>query len=196
MIIACDADGVCCDLHPEWLRRYNRDYDDHLTPADIQHWDIARNVKPDCGVKIYGYLQDVDLYEHIQPVPGALDGIRRIRELGHTVIFATDCTYGMTDQKARWFERHGFSLPREDGRGLPKDFVAINGKFHLDADLLIDDGAHHIRPWVEGKRRRAILFEYPYNQHLLDEVPSAFWMWCHRVTTWPQIVRYVEGLPG
>lgn len=192
MIIACDGDAVCCDLMPEWLRRYNQDFNDTLTLDRIRGWGLHEYVKPECGHKIYEYLGDPDLYASVQPVEGALAGVRLLREMGHTVVFATSCHYGMTDQKARWFERHGFSAAKPDG-GLPRDFIAINDKLKLDADLLIDDGAHYVRPWVEEKRRRAILFEYPWNKSLLDEVPSTFWSWCHRAANWPQIVRIVES---
>lgn len=194
MIIAIDGDGIVCDLHTEWYRRYNRDFGDDLTIDRVVSWDVHKFVKPECGKRIYGYLHDPDLYDHVEPVKGALAGVAAIREMGHAVCFVTACTYGMVDQKARWFERHGFAKPNPDGKSLPPEFVPLINKNLLDAHMLIDDGAHNIRAWVEGKQRRAIMLEYPHNRGLLDEVPSAFWMKCGRARDWPAIVRYIEGL--
>jgi 5'(3')-deoxyribonucleotidase len=194
MIIAVDADGVVCDLHTEWYRRYNRDYNDTLTLERVVGWGLHEFVKPECGKDIYKYLSDPDLYDYIQPVAGAVEGVAALRALGHELVFVTACVYGMTDQKARWFERFGLCALNDGGRALPKDFFPTGNKNRVDAHLLIDDGAHNIRAWVEERQRQAILFEYPHNRFLLDEVHSAFWMRCHRVSTWEQIVRHIESL--
>ncbi|MGH9257017.1 MAG: 5' nucleotidase, NT5C type [Vicinamibacterales bacterium] len=192
MIVACDVDGIVCDLHAEWLRRYNRDYDDSLTIEGIHDWSIHKWVKPECWKRIYDYLLAPDLYESISMVPGALEGVRRIRALGHQVLFVSACTYNMTDQKARWLVRHEFCS--EGGNALPRDFIAVFNRNHLDAYLLIDDGPHNVRQWVEGKGKPAIMLERAYNLHLLNEVPSAFWMKCTRVRGWDEIARHVELL--
>lgn len=194
MIIACDGDGVVCNLHGEWYKRYNRDFADTMTIDRVVSWDVHKYVKPECGKRIYDYLREPDLYDHIEPIAGALEGIRAIRAMGHTVWFATACEYGMADQKARWFERHGFSEPFQGGRSLPRDFMPVQDKNALDAHLLIDDGAHNVRAWVEQKQRKAILLDYPHNRSLDDEVHSGFWTRCHRTRDWAGIVRYIEKL--
>ena len=191
MIIACDADGVTCNLHEPWLRRYNRDYGDSLTVADWKGWNIHRFVKPECGKKIYDYLHDPDLYEEVQPIDGALEGVRALRAAGHQVIFSTSCAWGMTDQKAEWFRRYGF-IEGERTAMLPEEFIPVMDKLHIDADLLIDDRAETVRRWVELKQKRALLFLYPWNASLIDEVHSAFWMRCERVRDWSQIVALIE----
>lgn len=193
MIIACDADGVICDLHAEWLRRYNRDYHDGVTVEDILSWDMHKYVKPECGKKIYDYLHEPDLYARVAPIAGALEGITQLRSLGHTVYFITACTYGMTDQKARWFEQHGFCKSK-DGRSLPAEFVPMIDKNLLDARLLIDDAAHNVRQWIDEKHRPAILLNQPYNVHLDNDVPSAFWMTCHRARNWNDVVRIIATM--
>jgi len=189
--IAVDVDGVCCDLHVEWLRRYNRDWNDTMTPADIKTWHVHEHVKPECGKNVYAYLNDSDLYDKCPPIQDALAGVRRLREMGHEVVIVTDCAVGMTDQKAAWLVRHGFL---EGRRGmLPRDLVITDDKTRVDAHLLVDDGAHHVRAWVEDARRRAILVERPWNASLVEEAPSAFWSWCDRERDWSGIARRVYG---
>jgi len=191
VIVACDADGVTCNLHDAWYARYNRDYGDDLTMERVVRWNVHEFVKPECGKKIYDYLHDPDLYEDVQPIEGALAGVQALREAGHNVLFTTSCAWGMTDQKAEWFRRHGFitgpRLPL-----LPDDFVPVNDKLLIAADLLIDDRAETVRRWVEQKRSRALLFDYPHNRYLAKEVPSAFWQWCTPVANWREIVALIE----
>lgn len=190
--IICDVDGVVAALHDEWYRRYNKDYDDNLTLERVLSWDLHKYVKPECGKKVYDYLHQSDLYDNIQPLPDALWGITRLRELGHEVLFATSCTFGMADQKAEWMVRNGFCT--RHGHLLPEDFVPITPKHWLSGDLIIDDAAHTVQRWVQGKGGRAILFEYPHNQHLLKDMPSMFWMRCKRASDWKEVVRHVEAM--
>lgn len=192
MIVACDADGITCDLHVEWLRRYNRDYDDTFSYEKWTKWNVHELVKPECGKKIYDYLRDPDLYDYVQPVEGSLDGVAAIREMGHEVFFVTANAFGMTDQKARWFIRHGFC--KDSGNMLPADYVPMLNKNYLDAYLLIDDGGHNVRDWIEKRSRPAIMLDRPWNAHMLDDVHSAFWMRCFRARDWKGIVYHVEHM--
>ena len=195
MIIACDVDGVVANLHTEWYRRYNRDWNDDLTIDRVLSWDLLKYVKPECGEAIFDYLQNDDLYRHVKPVDGALEGVAELRAMGHTLTYVSDCFYGMVDQKAYWLQVHGFSQETDPRRGaLPADFMVCRDKTQVDAHLLIDDGAHNVRAWVEKKQRRAILVEFPHNRSLLDEVHSVFWTRCDRAATWPQILSSVKSL--
>lgn len=192
MIIALDVDGIIADLHGEWYRRYNRDYGDDLTLDRVRSWNLHEYVKPECGQAIYDYLRDPELYESVAPIEGAAEGVAALTEDGHIVRFVTSCVFGMTDQKARWLHRHDF-IGSALGRALPRELIVAEDKSMIDADLLVDDRAETIRHWVETKRRKALLYEYPHNQHLLDEVPSAFWSWCGRVSSWKQITDIIAN---
>lgn len=191
MIIACDADGVTCNLHDPWLRRYNEDYGDTMQLHQWTSWNIHELVKPECGKKIYDYLHSPGLYGEVQPIAGALEAIQQLREWGHEIVFTSACSYGMTDQKADWFVRHGFV--KDNRPFLPPEFIPVMDKLKIDADLLIDDRAETVRDWVQKKQRHAIMFEYPWNSWLVDAVPSVFWTRARRVTNWRGVLRYVEN---
>lgn len=197
MLVACDVDGVVLDLLPEWLRRYNRDYDDYLIEAQITAWDTHKYTKPECGLKMYDYLKASDLYDNLPPLPGAVEGCKSIRAMGHELGFVTSCTYGMVDQKARRLEELGFCESR-DGHGLPSELVVCNTKRWINADVLIDDRGQTIKEWVKTGRR-AILIEMPYNRNL--DLTSSEWQRVIRVSAhpdralaWPAIVDcFVRG---
>lgn len=201
MLIACDVDNVVAALYAEWFHRYNVDFNDDLSVSRVTSWDLAAFVKPECGVRIFEYLKDPDLYSCVQPIEGALDGVNRIRVLGHDILFATSCHYGgMVDRKASWLERHGFCLAPSGRRKfetglLPDDLFVGNAKRHIGADLIIEDAGHTVREWVMSDSRmgmrRAILFEYPHNADL--DLPSLHWHRVKRAPDWATIVQHIES---
>lgn len=130
MIIAFDVDDVLADLVPTWLERYNKDYDDNLSPEDITDWDITQFVKTDCGKKIYDYLTP-DLYDDIKAIPGALLAVQSARKVGH-VIFCTSCLGRHAGRKFKWLNDHGFEVKQED-------YIECANKGLIKADVLIDD---------------------------------------------------------
>lgn len=195
MRILCDVDGVILDHHSEWLRRYNHAFSDTLTTSDVRGWGIHQYVKPECGSAIYAFLQAPDLYENMPMMPGADQGVRRLRELGHDVVFVTSCHFGMVDQKARRLSALGITAQIDNGVGrLPEDLVVVStGRKHLylQGDLLIEDHGDTVRDWVATTQKPAILLNAAYNQDL--DVPSFFWSFCKRTSSWDEIVLAVEN---
>lgn len=177
MIIACDVDGVIADLHVEWLRRYNADHGDRLTPADIHTWEIHRFVRPECGKRIYDYLHAPDLYDHVPSIHGAAGGVEYLRRLGHRVVFVTSNVRGMTDQKWEWLARNGF-LPA--GPQAP-DLVCATDKSFFAVDAMIEDYHENLRTSRAATR---ILLTRPWNAG--EQGP-----W-YRANSWPDIVQWLE----
>jgi len=183
------VDGVVANLMEGWLRLYNQDHGTTLDTRDITQWDIHKIPKiAEQGVKIYDYLHRADLYDSVQPINGAQEGVQGLRELGHRVVFVTTNVKGMTDPKWTWLEMWGF-LPK--GRHNQDDLAVVADKLLIDTAIHIDDKPATIEDWVEKKHRRGILFEQPWNSHALDHKHSNFWMWVQRESTWPGIVSYI-----
>lgn len=171
-IILCDVDEVCADLLTEWVRRYNIDYEDTLSVEDIDQWDVAQCVKPECGKKMFDILRDPDLYDYVKPIPGALEGVRTLRKSGCRVVFVTSCVVDTTDAKIWWLIRNGF-LPNQK---VPRDFIAAKDKSLVRGDLLIDDGPHN---------NPTILYDQPHNRGVSHP---------RRVHSWKEVVEYVHEL--
>lgn len=179
MIIGVDVDGVVADLHTEWLRRYNADYGDCLTPEGFRAWDVHRFVKPECGKRIYDYLHDADLYPHVDPVPGAAEGIYALQSFGHRVVYITSNVWGMSDQKWTWLEQWKF-LPRE---ATAPNLISATDKSLFAVDAMVDDYHENLRT---SRATHRLLLSRPWNQG--EEGP-----W-RRVASWDCVCDYFNGL--
>ena len=180
MNLLVDVDDTTLDLHTEWIQnRYNVDYKDKLLRKDIKTWNIDKYVKPECGNKIYDYLDDKDLYKNIKPLAGAVEGIQKLRELGHRIIFVT--AY-FNEQKAKCLHDNGLlkEYPYNDGRwNTCTDVIMANDKSLIKGDLLIDDRYENVKKFGSG-----IVFAQPWNENL--DIDGEF----IRTKGWDDIVGY------
>lgn len=159
-VVFVDVDGVVADLLSEWLRLYNIDYDDTLQAENVMDWDVSKFVRPECGDNIFTYLWNDDLYQGVQPIDGALEGIMALRDLGYRVVFATSCNLKMAGQKLQWLDDYGFL--NMDKQGICKDYIEISDKHLLLGNTLIDDYHHNLN----GFKGRRILFDASHNQDI------------------------------
>jgi 5'-nucleotidase len=153
MIIALDVDTPTLDLMTVWLSLYNTDWSDNLTVDKIVDWDLHQFVKPECGTKIYNYLKDPDLYWAVEPIEGAFAGVKKLREMGHRVIFCTDTTTEQAGKKYTKLKELGFIDRKED-------YIECRDKSLINADILLDDGFHNVKAF----HGISFLFDAPWNR--------------------------------
>lgn len=180
MILAIDVDGVTADLHTTWLRHYNRDYGDILGYEDIGKWRMQEIVKPECGEKIYDYIRDPAVYDDVKPVKGALEGITAVRNMGHRTVFASSCLMGTADAKWMWLNKHGF-LKSNLAHGTDPDWLAVNDKTLVRADILLDDKFENVASFPGI----GILYTQPWNKNK---------NWYLRVNGWQGFVNTIDKM--
>jgi len=136
MIVLSDIDDVVADFVPNWLRKYNKQYNDTLKKSKILNWNVSEFIKEkENKDRLYEYLNDPKLYDDVVPIKNALWGINELRNMGHRVIFVTGGGY--PNRKFQWLSDHGFQ-PTKD------NYVEILNKYLIKGDWLIDDGYHNI----------------------------------------------------
>ena len=86
-IIAVDVDDVTLDLVGTWLQKYNKDYKDNLTKNQILEWNVQKFVKPECGAKIFDYIENPKIYGDMPPLKGAIEGVRFLKMLEYRNLF-------------------------------------------------------------------------------------------------------------
>lgn len=182
-VILVDIDGVVADTHTSWLDMYNKEWDDYLQVSDITEWSLHKFVKPECGRKIYNYLERPDFYESVLMIKDALLGVLTLRENKHRVIFVSA---GFYPSKIEWLGRNGFlseSFPykKDFGAATALDVVLCNDKYLIKGDYLIDDRPENVIRFNAGGT--GILFTQPWNK---KRVVS------NRVNNWFDIIEYFK----
>lgn len=173
MIILVDVDSTVLDLMPEWLRRYNNDFSDHVTVDQITEWDMAKFVHPDCGTKIYSYLLMDDLYENVKPIDGAMETLSHLENQGHRIVFVSSGVYSYP--KFCRLEQLGFNVGK-----YGSNYVVCHDKSLIRGDLLIDDGEHNITAFHNFD---SILFDQPWNRNF---------SWHYRANSWADVLPILE----
>lgn len=176
-VFLCDVDGVVAKLDETWFARYNRDYDDNLTDDKVTGWGMDEFVKPECGSKIYDYLQDPTLYDNCPPMQDALWGINQLRDMGYRVVFVTSSTAGHSGRKYRWLIDNGFL---NSHHASIRDYVEAADKSVVAGDFIVDDGIHNL----DTSPARPIMFLRPWNKKDTDKYPY--------VENWGELVQSIQ----
>jgi 5'-nucleotidase len=161
--IAFDVDGVVADILTEWLDRYNKEWNDVLTPNNITEWGIDKFVKPGCGKHIFKYLDDPSLYDNVFPYLGALECVNKLKEQGYRIVWATSSPALSYGRKFFWLKEHGFISDQ-------KDYFETQDKSLIRADVLVDDYQNNLSDFI-GRR---ILLSRPWNTNSLTNLLSTF----------------------
>lgn len=153
--VGFDVDGVLCNLISPWLAQYNRDYSDNLTVTEVSDWDISKFVKPECGKKIFDYLEDPSLYDNAFPYAGMLEVVKFIRKL-YNVKFITTATVGSQGRKLIWLQEHGFFRSGDE-------YAEMKDKSNAPVDILIDDYIENVKGFYERGSGVSLLVRREWN---------------------------------
>jgi 5'(3')-deoxyribonucleotidase len=133
--IAIDVDDTVSELVPNWLRIYNKDFNDNLKKEDIVDWNISQFVKPEAKGMIYNYIRKPRVFRTAKPMENALLIIDKLREKAQRIIYVT--ANDGAGAKLPWLFKHGFIHTSED-------FVVAYDKSLIRADILIDDKPENV----------------------------------------------------
>jgi 5'(3')-deoxyribonucleotidase len=146
-------DEVMADAVAEHLLRYNRDYDERLTVADLEGKWLWQVVSSDRHNALEAYLRSEDFFENLDVMPDSQRVLRRLQQ-NYEVFIATAAMEIPTSfaQKFRWLERHFPFI-------APSHIVYCGDKGILRADYLIDDNPRQLRRF----QGTGILYSSPHN---------------------------------
>lgn len=181
-----DMDDTLADLIPTWLNAYNKDYDDDLTTEDIKSWEIVKYVKPECGVKLFNYLEpssdSKSLWSNMPPVEGAVETMNLLKDLTDIFIVSSVLNnYKICQHKHDWLLEH---FPYLD----PKKFYFIFDNSAVTGDFMVDDYYKNLESFPGMK----LLFSRPHNKTIMT---SSIGSGLQRVANWTEVYeKIVEGL--
>jgi 5'-nucleotidase len=161
LTVLCDLDAIAADLLGPWLAAYNQAYNDDLTAEEITDYEIHKFTKPECGFKIYEFIELGEVYRNLQPLPGAIQGIQAIEADGHDVIIVSAGSKNLATagHKLEWCKTFlGFDR---------KKCIIAHRKELIRGDVFIDDSPPNIRKYREAWPHTPIFtIAYPYNKEV------------------------------
>lgn len=192
-VIAVDVDEVLFPLMPTLIEFHNLNYGttfefDHMTSYHLQ--DLTGETEEQILVKFSEYLK-TEHYTKGQPVKGALEAIKQLRETYSLVLItARQSIYrGATEQFINkhfggLFDelRYTHTLEQPDVR-LSKLKICKE----LRAKTLIDDGLHNITEVASGGVQGVLFGSYPWNQ--IETLPKGV----IRCNHWADVLEYLDA---
>lgn len=180
MHIAVDIDGVLADLIPALLQYHNDQYGSNFIPEQVTDYRLTTmwgGTLEEEITKVYAFYLS-DRFPHIQPVPGAVDGIRRLKK-DHQLSVITSRPEHIIDLTEQWLTRY---FPEAFGDVHHTSQYSIHGgsqKKHdicreLNIDFLVEDNLEYA---LEAAKQgvSVIVLDYPWNQGVLPaEVQRAY----------------------
>lgn len=173
-IICVDMDEVIADALGEHIRRYNRDFQEKLTVADLHGRWIWDFVPPDRLHVLERYMRSQDFFSDLKVMPQAQRVLERLQEK-YEIYIATAAMEVPTSFNAKfdWLKEH-FPFIR------PSHIVFCGDKGILRGDYLIDDNPRQLRRF----RGEGILYSAPANVAV-----KGF----RRVNDWLEVERLFAG---
>jgi len=164
--VGVDFDSTVARIDLPWLARLNSLRDTSYRPEDWTDWNLSFLGEADRDVFLS--LLTPDLYDTVEPYPGAADAIRHLSleapiELVCVTTNPDTNSAAFTAAKTQWLRKH-----------IPQlvDVLAIaRKKSGLGLDILIDDAPHH----CQTDDYIPVLVNRPWNQSV--NAPFRFETW-------------------
>lgn len=180
MKIGIDCDSVLNDLDVAWAKWIGEVRGSPFTVADMTHWNVHET--SGLGLRVYDFLKIAGMFENLNPRDGAVAGVTRLWEAGHSLYVVTNVIGHDYVEKQRFLRRH-FPMLSE------KNIVATTHKHLLKLDALIDDGIHN----HEGFEGLRVLFDRPWNRETPQNAPALGRILPYeRADGWGDVVTTVE----
>ena len=181
MRIVLDQDQVLALWVERILEWYNQDYKTNFLREDVkEYWGMDNLLGAQGRDFLRSCMRYPELYRDLDPVEGAIAGVKSLVDAGHDVVIATaipSCAGIAYHGKLEWIRRN---MPFFD----LKNFIAIQRKDLLDGDLLLDDAPHHIDAWNKTDRT-SVVFDCPWNQGVKAD---------HRIKNWKEFLELIRDL--
>jgi 5'(3')-deoxyribonucleotidase len=161
--IAVDMDEVIADALSEHLLRYNQDFPNQLTLADLHGRWLWDAVPPARVRDLERYMLSPDFFRVLQVMPDAQRVLRRLQ--AHYDVFIASAAMEVPSSftaKYQWLVEHFPFIPTSH-------IVFCGDKSILRADFLIDDNPRQLRlfqgetPGNGACAREGILYTSPAN---------------------------------
>lgn len=174
--ICVDMDEVMADTLSEHLRRYNQEFDESLTTADLSGKGLWEVTPLDRQQQLRAFLDAEDFFEDLPLIDGAQEVLKALSARFEIFIATQAMTVpNSLGPKYRWLQRHFPFIP-------PTNYVFCGNKSILRANYLIDDLPRNLQRF-EG---HGLLYTAPHNKNVAGFT---------RVDNWEQVAGFFATVP-
>lgn len=185
MLIGIDMDAIVADLLSEWVNRYNLEYNDKMTVADVTCWNWHKLAKPECGTKLYSILHDINYLEEVKPLPGAIAAVNKLGQRGHEILMVSSPTANKENfgERIEWCNTYlGLSH---------REVILTHHKELLQLDILIDDSPDNLKKFaLKNPEGLTFTIDYPYNKDSIVDFRAADYKDTRQA--WDQILEQIH----
>ncbi len=185
MRIALDLDGVCYewDKTARYMLRRKLYQEGRPIPVELfspsQHWDsIQQAVEPSDWQWLWDEGVALGLFRYGHCVTGAIEGVEALGNLGAVSIVTARPHRAMRDT----YDWISFMFNRAN----IIDVVFNDSKHEVDADVYVDDAAHHAVK-LHGMGKKIVVLEQPWNRCIEADCGI-------QVSNWPAVVQAVREI--
>lgn len=179
MKLGIDLDGVVVNFH-DTANEYLADLL-NVAPAPVTEWEWHHGYVTERGVSrrktekawraMWREANDGKLFADCAPIPGALPGLKLLKELGHEITYITHRSPTTEAVTRSWLWLYSVEAPVHH----------VKDKASILCDLYLDDKPENIEE-LRAQSRTAYLFEAPHNG----------WARLPRVWNWADFVGTVD----
>jgi 5'(3')-deoxyribonucleotidase len=174
MKIGVDFDGVIADPMQTLLTVVHTKWGKRVSLKDLTSWDYRHILGID--LRQEGLWDEVFLNQHIPVVPGAMESLVFLQEMGHEVVIVTSRDPKEFGFIAAYLYNH---LP--DAKYTVNAYTTVEAQGGgLDLDFMLDDDPLKLLRLRNVVRYQRILFQRPWNVSCLDVAG-----YLTRVDGWP-----------
>lgn len=184
--VLLDCDGVLSDFVGGWLKLINAQHGTSFVLDDVTGWDVCESLGIPAGPQRSAtkkLIADCPNFAQKHDVlPGALDGVGRLREIADVYIVTSPWNSHptWTHDREAWLKKH-FDFPHSR--------VVHTGAKHLVCgDMLVDDKTDTCDAWrAAWPNGVAVQWSTPHNRRDMWDGPST--------SDWDFLIDLVKGLP-
>ncbi len=199
MRIYIDFDDVLCEtaraLSKMAKEVFKRDVPyEQITVFDLRH---AFSLSGDEIEHLMDLAHEIEFLEHLEPVPGAVEALKRLLEMGHEVVIVTGRPSYCHEGSLRWMKRFGLEsleiiyvdkydrAPKVTPEGAPP-MLSLDEFNRLSFDVAIDDSPAALDLLVALGNCRILIYDRPWNRGYQASGNI------QRCSEWVDILRCVE----
>lgn len=183
--VLLDCDGVLAAFVDGWLRLINDALDATYKTSDVTGWDVCASLglPPEKHGAMKRLLAGCpEFAAHLEVLPGAVDGVRRLREIAEVYVVTSPWNSHptWTHDREAWLRRR-FDIPHSH-------VVHTSAKHLCVGDVLVDDKLEAVDRWRSAHPSGvAVLWSTPHNRRDLWDGPCT--------SDWSFLVELVRSLP-